>query len=276
MGKGWKGGGGGRDKGHDIASCKGFPVVMGTCDAARERETSKELVNLLNEAIEVLYPSAPSEAVPSEGNASIEDMLKAEIEAVKGQRHSATQAVVSINTGVKGITLVKILRKECCPVKLVKHIFDRVEQEKMALCRFVVRVVPFQMVFYPEEDELADNFGALMRRELSLPPLPTPKRKREEEPDNDGKVDDTDAEASKKPKQAAESPEAASAISIEPPQAVSSSAESRASEPRIAQIPYYIIYKARNNNVVSREMVHRTIQNGMSGYGYGDFKMPKV
>ena len=35
-----------------LGDCRGFGCVMGTCDAARERETSKELVNLLTQAIE--------------------------------------------------------------------------------------------------------------------------------------------------------------------------------------------------------------------------------
>jgi len=40
--------------GNALANCRGFGCVMGTCDAARERETSKELVNLLTQAIEQL------------------------------------------------------------------------------------------------------------------------------------------------------------------------------------------------------------------------------
>lgn len=35
-----------------LGDCRGYGCVMGTCDAARERETSKELVNLLTQAIE--------------------------------------------------------------------------------------------------------------------------------------------------------------------------------------------------------------------------------
>ena len=62
MGKNWKGknkyihghGKGGGGGGNDLPSCRGMGIVVGSCDNAREREASKELVNLFNEHIEEL------------------------------------------------------------------------------------------------------------------------------------------------------------------------------------------------------------------------------
>ena len=53
MGKNWRGpkngGHGGGGGGADLTSCRGLACVIGTSDTAREREASKELVNILNQ-----------------------------------------------------------------------------------------------------------------------------------------------------------------------------------------------------------------------------------
>lgn len=304
MGKAWRNGKGGDAKAHDVPSCKGYPVVMGTCDAARERETSKELVNLLNDAIEELYPAAVSAPAGDQPHASasmsIEEMMRAEIEQVKSQKHAVTQNVVSVNTGVKGITLIKILRKECCPVKLVQHIFDKVEREKSAVCRFVVRIVPFQTVFFPEREEVVSNFRTLMRASLGLPPLPDTRSKKRSAEENAvaGDGDDNqegEAQEGEGPSQegeAASPPEHKKQRTDEHP--VPTEAESPAEVPSThndpspalpaaeaevwqgTRIPYYVMFKARNHNVLGRDAVLSAVQECMSPYGYGDFRTPQV
>eukprot|EP00981_Chlorochromonas_danica_P006616 scaffold1439_cov179-Ochromonas_danica.AAC.4 len=267
MGKKWQGnkgkrGGGGESNkgGHDIPSCKGYPILMGTCDAAKERESSRELVNLLNDLIEELYPitSNPSLLVESTASKSIEEMMRAEIEEVKEQKHTGTQNVVSINTSVKGIVLIKILRKECCPVRLVKHIFNKVKEEKQPLCRYVVRIIPLQKVCYPEVEEILPTFLELQRSALSLSTSVVvddqqPQEKKEESPE---KIEGEDEEAAKKRR----IDESGNSVSVLTPE----------------RIPYCIAFKARNHNVLKKDEVHRLIQGAMAAYGYGDFRNPKV
>jgi hypothetical protein len=150
---------------------------MGTCDAARERETSKELVNLLNQAIEELNPSEDciDDAEESTTGSSIQEMLAMELAQVRNKTHSATQNVLSINTKVKGVVLVKIMRTDLCPVKLVKAIFERVRKDKQPCCRHLVRMIPLQRVFFPEKDELSTNIRDLM--ETALPGVILPQMK---------------------------------------------------------------------------------------------------
>jgi hypothetical protein len=151
MGKKWQGGKTGgmiKSQGNDFASCRGHPVVIGTCDAARERETSKELVNMLTHAIEALYPSVEQKDDDDEVEEkfeSIQDMLNAELKEVRQKKHEYTQSVMSIQTGIKGIVLIKINRKDVCPVELVKSVFDQVKKDRLPCSRYVVRVLPMKV-----------------------------------------------------------------------------------------------------------------------------------
>ena len=155
MGKNWKGGQGGSDRGgrgrggrgdrggrgggaggNDLGSCRGHGVVIGTCDAAREKETSKELVNLFTMLLEdeSLFPRGAIvpdsvESASNDDNAnsssvlSIKDMLAKELSEVRGSNRQSSQPVRSIQTGVKGITCIKIMRRDVCPLALVKVFF---------------------------------------------------------------------------------------------------------------------------------------------------------
>ena len=185
MGKNWKGPGGGRggrgggrgSRGgrgsggstNDTSSCKGHGAIMGTCDAARERETSKEMVNLLNQAIEIMCPASVESEIniapetATSGSGSVKDMLAQEIAQVRKQKHSATQNVMSVDTKVKGIVMIKIMRKDLCALELVKAIFERVREEKEPCSRHVVRIIPLQRVFFPDNNNLSDNVATIVR-----------------------------------------------------------------------------------------------------------------
>lgn len=184
MGKNWRGGrqgGHGRGRGgpgHDFASCRGHSLVLCSCDVVREREGSKELVNLLTQSIETLYPELLSEQGQGKVNASqsahkesvkvdttssssssmsIQQLLQQEIEQVQNQSHEHTQLVVSVNTDIKGIILAKILPKHVSVIRLVEEIFNRIEREKKPISRYIVRMIPLEYSFFPREDEFLEN-----------------------------------------------------------------------------------------------------------------------
>lgn len=188
MGKNWKGGrgGGGGGGAADLGSCRGLGVVIGTCDAARERETSKELLNLFTQMLEDLEPSASasaaSPAADSEDNVSDESndddcgagqesvasMLAKELSGLRGKKATLSQPFMSVQTGVKGIVLIKILKNSICPVGLVKSVFRKVRSEGLALTRHVVRLIPLQRVFFPNESDLTDNVQHLVSTHLGF------------------------------------------------------------------------------------------------------------
>lgn len=169
MGKNWKGGrGGGGGKGgsssNDMPSCRGHKCIMATCDPAREREANKELVNLLNQAIETLIGNNNNnENEIDTSNMSIQEQLAAEISQIKGQNHQSTQQVISINTNIKGIILVKLNNKSLCPIKLITEIFNRASKDKQSVSRHIARLVPFERVFFPSDEQLKWNLYELLQ-----------------------------------------------------------------------------------------------------------------
>jgi hypothetical protein len=93
-------------------------------------------------------------------------MLAQELEEVRQQSHQATQNVISVNTNIKGLVLVKIMRSDLCPVKLVETIFQRVKDEKRACSRHLARLIPLQYVFYPDESELMEHMYEMLQAEF--------------------------------------------------------------------------------------------------------------
>jgi hypothetical protein len=313
MGKHWKGprkgGHGGGAGGHDFSSCRGHGVVIGTCDAARERETSKELVNLLNQAIEEVYPNdanGPSRedddnedeedadkevedaksSGEGKGTVSIENLLKAELATVKQRKHGASQNAVSINTDVKGITLIKLTRRRFCPIKLVNAIFERIRRENAPCSRHVIRMIPLKYVFFPNDEELKENLNAAIKEGLVEMGLIPP---------------DDDEQATKRTRRAPVVPSSSSATSIVNAEvenkdvgddtAVISSADVDAnaalalelSTPLAAthvvnpnRFPYLVAFKSRNHNVLTKDATVALATEILRPYGYGDFRSPDV
>lgn len=175
MGKNWKGkvNNNHNYQSNDFASCRGYGVIIGTCDAAREREANKELLNILSNEIEMnpeLYKSQDIDLVKktneNENNSmSIEDMLKNEINDIQKNTHTLKH-FISINTGIKGIVLVKVNHKQICPVMLLKSIFNRIKTNKEQISRHLARVIPLQICFFPTENDLISNINLLIDKEF--------------------------------------------------------------------------------------------------------------
>lgn len=283
MGKNWKGGKnqaaykGGQ---HDFASCRGHGVIIGTSDAARERETSKELVNLLNQAIEEIYPDIENEKEDvdacneeqdeainqEEAPSSIENLLKAELNEVKQRKHTATQNAVSIKTDVKGITLIKLTRRRFCPIKLVNAIFERVKREKASCCRYVIRMIPLKHVFFPNEEELRATLKTVVAEGLSgmgITVLPV----------------DADAEPAAK-RARCETSEGEATATVE--ETTEDQVEIQHVVPQATTVanmkkfPYQVHFKARNHNVLTKDLTLSVANELLRPYGYGDVHNPQV
>lgn len=328
MGKNWKKGnykaGGSGHQSNDFSSCRGHGVVIGTCDAARERETSKELVNLLSDAIEEVYAEEEKELrlklqkkyeesnpqSETSTSKSIQDLLKQEIEVIKQKKHSVTQNVISINTGVKGIALAKINRREYCPLKLVQSIFDKVNRTKDTYCRHVVRLIPLQIVFFPNEEELNEHSKMMIFKSLNIP-YEAPTKKREYLEDNSDEM-----ENNKKPRLESDSEDLKEDTEekvIEGQNLDEKADENQDSEPVVPndkqennellelesnnevnlieeenslkeqtitnsteKFRYHVVFKARNHNVLTKDIVQRSILRVIYPYGKGDYRSPDV
>ena len=163
---------------------------MATCDSAREREASKELQNLVDTVLEEWEASGKRkpfqekeqeesgcQAGTNDGDKGVDSMaelLAAEIAEVrqKGKKGTSQNARI-INTNVKGMAMVKIVPKDCCPVEIVRHVFQKVKTEKKAYSRHIVRMIPLKFCFFPDEWDLVDNVRKAIRTRfpgIQLPP----------------------------------------------------------------------------------------------------------
>jgi hypothetical protein len=77
---------------------------------------------------------------------------------------------------VKGVVFVKIRKRHICPVRLVRALFAQVEADGLPLSRHLVRIVPLQRVFFPDEQELTAHVRAI----VGLPALQIKKAEKDE------------------------------------------------------------------------------------------------
>ena len=296
MGKNWKGGrgggGGGRGGGgsNDTASVRGNAAIIATCDAARERETNKEMLNLLNQTIEEIYPELVEVSGSIESDETVEtktssDFLSEEIAALRQQTKKSSVMLMSVNTGIKGLCLIKVMNKKICPVRLVAAVFERVLNKKEAVSRHVVRVIPLMKTFYPNEDQLKEYSSVLCKEVFScyFPVVQNSSTDTEKVSSNEmviGEVRVRDSEEdvqgdSKRIKLA--DPET---CEPSPQKCPSSSAvlSVSASAPGNAQptIIYSVLFKKRDHDVLKREPVQEIVRQNMPKNARVDYKVPKV
>jgi len=157
----------GRDKGHyapkggfqDLNSVRGSGAILATCDNVRGREGTKEMLNILSDIIEEIdlekgppssSSSSSSSSNSSVGVQSIQNTLEAELAAARESSKKAQAAIIGIDTGVKGLCLFRINRKDLSATDLCRRIFDKVRQEKHAICRYIIRLCPMEQTYYPD------------------------------------------------------------------------------------------------------------------------------
>ena len=63
---------------------------------------------------------------------------------------------------MKGVVLAKIRKPNVCPVRLVEMLFKQITEQGLSLSKHLVRIVPLQRVFFPNEEEMTDNIRALI------------------------------------------------------------------------------------------------------------------
>lgn len=162
--------------------------------------------------------------------------------------------------GVKGLVLVKILDNGNCPVSIVKEIFDRVRRDALPCSRHVVRVVPLQVVCYPNLQELEESvrlvmeksFGIMNTKTMSISEpepesVPEPPVKKAKVQQEDAPSIDSGASESGEPS----SPGMTNSCSASSasPVAVSSAASSSSVVPPGS---FTVVFKRRNHNVLQR------------------------
>lgn len=177
MGKKWiQQNRGGKQGGNacDLSSCRGHGVIIGTCDSAKERETTVELSRLFNLALEDMESSGLltlKESPDDNGDMSIAEMIAKEVKSAR-----QTQHITSINTDTKGLVLLRLSKylasQGVTPLKIITCVFDRIRKTREANSKFACRLIPLSLCFYPNEDELQGNLRKCIRNEFPKIALP--------------------------------------------------------------------------------------------------------
>ena len=288
MGKDWNnrssggGGGGGGGGGNDVQSIRGYGAIIGTCDAAREKESNKELINLVNQAIERLYPelladtsstalaSSSTEHLDGTSSSSTSktnaELLQDELNFVRKQSKTSKHHAMSVNIGIKGIVVAKLTSRSMCPVKIVTSIFTLVADERQPICRHLIRVIPLSRTFFPNVEELRDNTRAALLGSLcSVGTIPTVLGKRKTSDETEGRSDEAKDVMTMKATEedtigdlpVTSSVEGASTVAVLPPLKLIGH----------TTLEYCVQFKRRNHNtlerVESQDAINAVVPSGM-------------
>ncbi|KAM9900220.1 hypothetical protein OXX79_005267 [Metschnikowia pulcherrima] len=147
--------------------------IYATCNRGRELGCRKELVNLLSEKIDQLYPDwekyieeetkntgveeKPEEESSSNGKElSVEDQIKQELESMKsgkGRKKSSHPLLQPMELGCECLVFVKV-RKPAVPVELVYALCEEASSTKQKNSRFTQKMSPITTSVSASMDEL--------------------------------------------------------------------------------------------------------------------------
>ena len=168
------------------SAARGHPALLCSCDQHREREAVNELQELLGEYADEIFPetagggsggggsSSVGAAVvgwasdDSDGGAegggaelSIEAELAAEIASLKEQRASGSARFSMLDTGCKGLLVVRINDARVDPVALVDAIF-RDADRGVQKARYISRLLPLQACCVADEAQIVETAKPLL------------------------------------------------------------------------------------------------------------------
>jgi tRNA acetyltransferase TAN1 len=126
----------------------------------------RDALNLLNEVADKLYPKTEGDDDTADGEAdenedegasssTVQQMLQDEIAALKADAKSRkTGRFTPLDTGVRGVLLIKIIDKSISAAALVAKIFQDVEETKEFPSRFVNRLIPLEQIGYSAMEDI--------------------------------------------------------------------------------------------------------------------------
>lgn len=136
--------------------------IYATCNRGREQGCRKELMNLLAESIEELYPDWEKDAEASDNEEkkdgkekSVEELIEEELRQLKStkSKNSAHPLLHPIDLGCECLVFVKV-RKPAEPAALVQHICQQAYESKQKNTRFTQKLTPISYSVSASMDEL--------------------------------------------------------------------------------------------------------------------------
>jgi hypothetical protein len=287
----------------NLSSIRGHGVILCTCDSNRGREATKEAINLLTEILDEYdeLKRSGSKAIQSkidsksldqdnldyyENDGSIEDSLDKEIKKAQMQSKCKQQAVVSMNTGMKGLVIVKINRKDITASELVYRIFEKIKFDSVPRSRYIVRLVPWDKTFFPNQESMEANVHEIVREIKHELGILTPNwddfnacdaikvmnndmthKLRQDDRDNDAEFDE---EVSSKRQRTDETARYTPFFYEKKKEVNCKDIDNTDNHISIA-----VAFKRRNHNVLSREDVQHYVYK-LCTFAQVDYKTPKV
>lgn len=162
---------------------KGF---LFTCDILKQREALREAYNILEEYVEIMYPSLVEDSSQKSQSShdkgkqkSMSEMLSAEIKAVKGQINGGRKVAPrrlfrTVHSGANGLLLIVCVDKKSIinPVHIAEKLCHDTLRNRQQKSRYLIRVQPYEIGGSTDEDFLKQSLRLLLERN---PTLLTPK-----------------------------------------------------------------------------------------------------
>lgn len=141
------------------SGCRGFSGFLCTCETFKEKEATKDSLNLLNQYADLLYPiEEEKETTLNEKTldaSSIQKELEKEIlELKQNSKKASTGRFQPQSTGAKGNLIFKSLDSRIDPVHVATYIAKQVQDTQTPLSRYIIRFIPLQEVIYPSVEDM--------------------------------------------------------------------------------------------------------------------------
>lgn len=149
-----------------LSHIKGHQAIIGTSDSGKERQAVKELLTLLDEAANDLYPKSvdntgQNDAADGEQASSLTAMIEAEAAALRTQRGSQ-QRFASLKSDLRGIIVICVMDRDVDILVLVRYICAQITEKRERRSRFIVRLSPLTHTCYSDLANMTETATPLV------------------------------------------------------------------------------------------------------------------
>lgn len=110
-----------------------------------------------------MYPEEEKE----HKSCTAQDGLEAEILAMKKESNNGSSGRFQpLDTGVKGYVLIKLLDPKMNAIALVKSILEQVHRTKESVSRYIIRLLPLEMIAASTVDNIEKQVKVLLEKRL--------------------------------------------------------------------------------------------------------------
>ncbi|CCI40878.1 unnamed protein product [Albugo candida] len=151
----------------NASAAKGSQGVLLTCDRSKEKQTIRDALNLLNEAADRYFGSKESTECTSTASplSSVQATLDAEVQELRSNaKKRVTGRFTPLDTGVKGVILLKCVHTTVSVEALIIRFFEELEESKEIPSRFINRLIPLEKIGHASINEIQQTAKELIQK----------------------------------------------------------------------------------------------------------------